>query len=133
VTIVPESPPRLIKRFAEFELKERIDLVPRGRRGLYVVYCLKNVDGKDHFDVVYVGMTTGGMRVHLFRTKVQRLTLLPRRPIPNPARVFHALHGIRPGNKLGRLGVMKRAARGGGHGSSWLQFLGIPIPRHFDH
>jgi hypothetical protein len=64
---MPESPLRLIKRFAEFEPKEKIDLVPRKRRGLYVLYCLKPIDGKDHFDVVYVGMTTSGMRGRLFK------------------------------------------------------------------
>src|SRR5215210_8240938 len=62
-----ESPLRLIKRIAEFELKERVKQIPNGRRGLYVLYRFCPVDGKDHFDVVYVGMATRGMRGRLHR------------------------------------------------------------------
>jgi hypothetical protein len=64
---MPESPLRLIKRVAEFEPKERINRVPRGRRGLYVLYCRKCVHKKVHFNVVYVGMTTSGMRGRLLK------------------------------------------------------------------
>src|SRR5579862_4922175 len=59
---MPESPLRLIKRFTEFQTKNNVNIVPRARRGLYVLYCLKR-DG--HFNVVYVGMTTSGMRGRL--------------------------------------------------------------------
>jgi len=47
-----ESPLRLIKRFAEFLPKERASQVPRGRRGLYVLYRLIQTDSKKHYDVV---------------------------------------------------------------------------------
>ena len=60
-----ESPLRLIKRFAEFQPKDRVHLVPTGRRGLYVLYNLRQRDGKDYYDVVYVGMATRGIKGRL--------------------------------------------------------------------
>ena len=60
-----ESPLRLIKRFAEFQPKECVRLVPTGRRGLYVLYQLTQGDGKEHYDVVYVGMATRGIKGRL--------------------------------------------------------------------
>ena len=61
------SPLRLVKRFAEFEPKENARLVPSGRRGLYVLYDLKQLDGHNHYDVVYVGMARSGIRSRLFK------------------------------------------------------------------
>jgi hypothetical protein len=60
-----ESPLRLIKRFAEFQPKEHVERIPTGRRGLYVLYVLNQRDGKEHFDVVYVGMATRGIKGRL--------------------------------------------------------------------
>jgi hypothetical protein len=62
---MPESPLRLIKRFAEFQPKERVKWVPRRRRGLYVLYQFSESDGKKYFDVVYVGMAKQGIRGRL--------------------------------------------------------------------
>lgn len=62
---MPESPLRLIKCCAEFQKKEKIKLVPRGRRGLYVLYWKHRKNRKDKYDVVYVGMTTSGIRGRL--------------------------------------------------------------------
>ena len=37
----------------------------RKRRGLHVLYKRRRQDGKEKFDVVYIGMTTSGMRGRL--------------------------------------------------------------------
>jgi hypothetical protein len=58
---MPESESRLIKRYAEFVPNEKTCTVPRGRRGIYVLYKKHSKNGKEKFDVVYVGMTTSGM------------------------------------------------------------------------
>ena len=50
---------RLIKRCTEFESKERVDCVPPNRRGLYVLYRLKEIDGNKHYDVVYLKRSIG--------------------------------------------------------------------------
>jgi hypothetical protein len=60
-----ESSLRLIKQSAEFQPKEAIALVPTNRRGLYVLYNLRRVAGKEHYDVVYVGIGTRGMKRRL--------------------------------------------------------------------
>ena len=60
-----ESPLRLIKRFAEFRPKAEIKLVPRSRRGLYVLYSKGRKNGKEKYNVVYVGMTTSGIHARL--------------------------------------------------------------------
>ena len=39
--------------------------VPPKRRGLYVLYRKHRKNGKDKFDVVYIGMTTTGIRGRL--------------------------------------------------------------------
>ncbi len=53
-----QSPLRLIKRVSEYIPLDDINLIPRGLRGIYVLYNrrpkLKN------YDVVYVGMALGG-------------------------------------------------------------------------
>src|SRR5437773_9793336 len=56
-----ETPLKLIKRFAEFRPQTEINLVPRSRRGLYVLYRKHRENKKDKYDVVYVGMTTSGI------------------------------------------------------------------------
>ena len=62
---MPESPLRLVKRFAEFKHKDLVKQVPRSRRGLYVLYRLAEDNGKKYYDVVYVGMATRGIRGRL--------------------------------------------------------------------
>ena len=52
-----QSPLRLIKRSTEYLPVESVLNVPRGIRGIYVLY---NQRPKGKFDVVYVGMTTAG-------------------------------------------------------------------------
>lgn len=60
-----ETPMRLIKRIAEFQPLEEVNSVPRKRRGIYVLYNRVTRKGKEHFNVVYVGMTTSGMQGRL--------------------------------------------------------------------
>lgn len=58
------SPLRLFKRREEFLPIERVDELPRGMRGVYVLY--KHRPKVRRFDVVYVGMAAeGGMRPRL--------------------------------------------------------------------
>lgn len=59
---MPQSELRLIKRCAEFIPKDRIKSLPRRRRGIYVLYQHRRKDGKDKYDVVYVGMAGTGRR-----------------------------------------------------------------------
>ncbi len=54
-----ESPLRLIKRCAERIPMEKSDQLPRGLRGIYVLYKESN---QNRFDVVYVGMARAGQR-----------------------------------------------------------------------
>ena len=60
-----ETPLKLIKRFAEFRPQTEVNLVPRSRRGLYVLYRKHKKNKKDKYDVVYVGMTTSGIASRL--------------------------------------------------------------------
>lgn len=55
----------LIKQFAEFQPVKGVTQVPRKRRGIYVLYKRRKRGGKQYFDVVYVGMTTTGIRGRL--------------------------------------------------------------------
>lgn len=57
-----QSALRLIKRSAEFKPKEQANLVPRGLRGIYVLYRHRRDRKKDKYDVLYVGMATAGRR-----------------------------------------------------------------------
>jgi hypothetical protein len=60
-----ESILRLIKRSAEFISIDEVGDVPKGRRGLYVLYKRRPKAGIEHFDVVYVGMARNGMLARL--------------------------------------------------------------------
>jgi hypothetical protein len=62
---MPESQLRLIKQFAEFQSKGKISEVPKKRRGLYILYRKRRAKGGDKYDVVYIGLTTSGMRGRL--------------------------------------------------------------------
>jgi hypothetical protein len=59
---MPQSVLRLIKRAAEFIPKDHLAKLPRGRRGVYVLYRRRVQSGKEKFDVVYVGMAAAGRR-----------------------------------------------------------------------
>lgn len=59
---MPQSELRLIKRSAEFIRKERIKFLPRGLRGIYVLYNQGRARQTTKFDVVYVGMGAAGLR-----------------------------------------------------------------------
>jgi hypothetical protein len=56
------TPLRLIKRTAEFKSREQIRTLPRGIRGIYVLYRQLIRASKQKFDVLYVGMTAAGRR-----------------------------------------------------------------------
>ena len=53
-----QSPLRLIKRSAEYLPVENVVNMPRGIRGIYVLY--KHIPRSNKYDVAYVGMTTAG-------------------------------------------------------------------------
>ena len=53
-----QSPLRLIKRCSEYIPLDEINLIPRGLRGIYVLYSYR--PKLRTYDVVYVGMTLGG-------------------------------------------------------------------------
>ena len=68
------SPLRLLKRRQEFVHVEGIDQLPRGMRGIYVLY--KHYPKGRRFDVVYVGMAADGSirgRLRSHRTKKKEL------------------------------------------------------------
>ncbi len=68
-----QSPLRLIKRCAEYISIDKINSIPKGLRGIYVLY--------NNSDVVYVGMTTGGrggIRVRLRRHRAKKANLWTR-------------------------------------------------------
>jgi hypothetical protein len=60
---MPQSLLRLIKRCAEYLPAEEVDHLPESLRGIYVLY--KYRPQLQRYDVVYVGMTTAGLRRRL--------------------------------------------------------------------
>ena len=59
---MPESALGLVKGSAEFIAKDRLAELPRGLRGIYVLYRQRRTVGRPKFDVLYVGMATAGRR-----------------------------------------------------------------------
>jgi hypothetical protein len=58
-----QSPLRLIKRCAEYRDQAAIDELPRGLRGIYVLYQSRRQRKRTlRYDVVYVGMAWAGKR-----------------------------------------------------------------------
>jgi len=57
-----------IVRFAEFQGKDQVEEMPKGARGIYVLYDHQG----DSFDVVYVGLSKTGMRIRLLRHRQSR-------------------------------------------------------------
>lgn len=72
-----QSPLKLIKRCAEYIPITDIDNIPRGLRGLYVLYHY--IKRSKKYDVVYVGMAKagrrGGIRARLKRHRVNKANL----------------------------------------------------------
>lgn len=72
-----QSPLRLIKRCAEYISLGDVDRLPRGLRGIYVLYRYRRKVKK--YDVVYVGMThaggRGGIRSRLIRHRQRKAGL----------------------------------------------------------
>jgi hypothetical protein len=60
---MPTAAARWIKRTAEFKEKAEVDLVPRGVRGIYVLFNKRR--GGERYDVVYVGLSRTGVRGRL--------------------------------------------------------------------
>lgn len=73
---MPQSLLRLIKRSAEYQPVENAKNLPRGIRGIYVLYMQNQ---QKIYDVVYVGMTAtgdgGGIRSRLRSHKRRKLGL----------------------------------------------------------
>jgi hypothetical protein len=72
-----QSALRLIKRSAEYRSQDEVLDLPRGVRGIYVLYkCRPRIE---QYDVVYVGMTTtghaGGVRGRLKSHKTKKVGL----------------------------------------------------------
>jgi len=55
---MPESELRLIKRWIDYQSIGKINSLPTGLRGFYVLY--KHVRKTDSYNVVYVGMSCSG-------------------------------------------------------------------------
>ncbi|HEX6927774.1 MAG TPA: GIY-YIG nuclease family protein [Gammaproteobacteria bacterium] len=65
-----ESPLRLIKKVAERIPQADVHHLPRGVRGIYVLYKERRRIGKH--DVVYVGMTNSSVRSRLMRHREKK-------------------------------------------------------------
>ncbi len=55
---MPESELRLIKRWGKYLSIDKVNSVPKGLRGFYVLY--KHVKKTESYNVVYVGMSSSG-------------------------------------------------------------------------
>jgi len=60
---MPESHLRLIKRWNAYIHKSKIAEIPKGLRGIYVLY--KHVKKSDSYNVVYVGMSISSIKNRL--------------------------------------------------------------------
>ena len=72
---MPESPLRLIKRCAEYKTTGEINALGFGRRGIYVLYRKRRIQGKDTYTVVYIGLATRSMRGRLYRHRRTKKSL----------------------------------------------------------
>ena len=72
---MPESPLRLIKRCAEYKTTAEINALGFGRRGIYVLYRKRRIQGKDTYTVVYIGLATRSMRGRLYRHRRTKKSL----------------------------------------------------------
>ena len=60
---MPQSPMRLIRNATEFVAQEQIDEIEKFARGIYVLY--RHRPKLDNYDVLYVGMSTRGVKYRL--------------------------------------------------------------------
>lgn len=60
---------RLIKNALEYLPKDEVNIVPKGTRGIYVLYKQRGRASEDshHYDFVYVGMASNGIKARLNR------------------------------------------------------------------
>jgi hypothetical protein len=61
---MPESALRLVKSSAEFIPKDQVNQLPRGLRGIYVLYKQRS-GAHPKYEVLYVGMAAAGRRTGL--------------------------------------------------------------------
>ena len=68
------EPLRLIEQQLELVSKDDIDALPKGMRGIYVLYCTQASENpkKPHRNVVYVGMSASGIKGRLRAHKRQK-------------------------------------------------------------
>ncbi len=61
---MPKSELRLIKNALEYLPQSEVATIPTGTRGIYVLYKRKGKvsAASHHYDFVYIGMATGGIR-----------------------------------------------------------------------
>ena len=64
---MPQSPLRLIRRCAEYKVQDDLADLPKGLRGIYVLYQSAKRNGKQKYNVVYVGMTSAGSNRGMLR------------------------------------------------------------------
>lgn len=64
---MPQSPLRLIRRCAEYKPQEELGDLPKGLRGIYVLYQSRKRNGTQKYNVVYVGMTWAGSKRGMLR------------------------------------------------------------------
>ena len=57
-----ERTEEFVKRSAEFRPKDDVKLLPRGSRGIYVLYKVRRKLRHEKYDVMYVGMAAAGRR-----------------------------------------------------------------------
>src|SRR3989304_269097 len=80
---MPGKATRWIGRVAEFRPKDEVFLVPRGVRGIYVLFRRRRRKAlarrnqrkvyKDFYDVVYVGLSRSGVRARLKAHRLSRV------------------------------------------------------------
>jgi hypothetical protein len=104
------SPLRLIKRRLEFIPIEDVADLPRGMRGIYVLYVHRPRAGR--FDVVYVGMAaTGGIRPRLRSHKKNKKGLWTH------CSVFEVWDNILPAEVAELEGILRHIYRRDSHAS----------------
>ena len=84
---MPVAPTRWIRRLTEFRPKEEADLVPGRTRGIYALFRHRRLNGR--YDVVYIGLSTAGIRARLrsHRRSRSRTTCTGAQPTSLPRRL----------------------------------------------
>lgn len=98
------SPLRLLKRRQEFVPVASVDTLPRGMRGIYVLYAHR--PRLNRFDVVYVGMAaTGGIRPRLRFHKAKKKDLWTH------CSIFEVWENVRPDEVKELEGILRHIYR----------------------